>query len=173
MTLLKTLELISAGSTGSRKLSPHFKAKSHWGKTGNFPHYANPVGIPRAAQLYPQLPEFTKYQRSMTRRHVPKRLLQSKRAGNATIRATKTYPGCALTYDCVCSADKHCATGQKCTDVPCPPTRQPKYVSIVINKLGYWGLWRRWLRISTNISSRSQFLFTWLQISYLTNATSQ
>jgi hypothetical protein len=105
----------------------NFNAKSHWGKTGNFPHYANPVGIPRAAQLYPQLPEFTKYQRSID----PKGMFlndfyKASVLGNTAIRGMKTYPGCALVYDCVCSADSHCAKGQKCIDVPLPANKTAK-----------------------------------------------
>ena len=46
--------------------------------------------------------------------------------GNTTIRGMKTYPGCALVYDCVCSANSHCAKGQKCIDVPLPANKTAK-----------------------------------------------
>lgn len=46
--------------------------------------------------------------------------------GDPVARATKTFPGCALTYDCVCSTDQHCAKGQKCTDVPLPANKTAK-----------------------------------------------
>jgi hypothetical protein len=65
MTHGKILNLISVGSVGPHKTIFDFKAKSHWGKTGNFPHYANPVGILLAESLYPQLRSFGNYQHSI------------------------------------------------------------------------------------------------------------
>lgn len=105
----------------------NFEAKSHWGKTGNFPHFANPVGIPQASQLYPQLPSFTSYQQSIDPQGMfLNDFYKASVLGDPTARATKTYPKCALVYDCICSTDEHCAEDQKCTDVPLPSNKTAK-----------------------------------------------
>jgi len=119
----------------------NFNGKTHWGKTGNFPHYSNPVGIPQAAQLYPQLPSFIAYQQSID----PKGMFlndfyKASILGDPIARAAKTYPGCALTYDCVCSTDDHCAKDQKCTNVPLPANKTAKICLDDDHKTGLLGI---------------------------------
>lgn len=59
--------------------------------------------------------------------------------GDVTARKSKTYPRCALTYDCVCSTDMHCAEGQKCTDMPLPANKTAKICLDIDQQAGLLG----------------------------------
>jgi hypothetical protein len=110
----------------------NYHGRSHWGKTGNFPFYATPNGIPTSNALYPGLSSFLAYQGHIDpsgtfRNDFFKAALQ----GDPEVVQNKTYDGCALVYDCVCSQDSHCAARQKCIT---QPLENGKAAKLCVNK---------------------------------------